>query len=148
LWKGQPSGRTPGGSPTNRPDPGFHGLIAVAGRFCLYGHDRGSPPGSRREPRCDSHRFLHMRQKPSSKKTAAPSDPITLGQMRELGVRSLYITCSACGYASTVNVDDWQDDVLIEPFGPSVKCAKWGHLGGVVRPDWSGLRGGAGDRGH
>jgi ribosomal protein L37E len=80
-----------------------------------------------------------MRQKRPSKKTMAPSDPATLGAMRELGVRSLYITCSACGYASTVNADDWRDDVLIKSFGPNVKCAKCGHVGGVVRPDWSEL---------
>jgi hypothetical protein len=49
-----------------------------------------------------------MRQKRPSKKTMASSDPATLGGMRELGVRSLYITCSACGYASTVNADDWR----------------------------------------
>jgi hypothetical protein len=86
-----------------------------------------------------------MRQKRSSTKTMAPADPATLGGMRDLGVRSLYITCIACGYASTVNADDWQDDVLIESFGPSVQCAKCGHVGGVVRPDWSELRGAAGN---
>jgi hypothetical protein len=72
-----------------------------------------------------------MRPKPSSQ-------PITLGQMRASGVRSVNITCSSCGYASTVNADDWQDDVLIESFGPyakCAKCAKCGHVGGVARPD-------------
>ena len=87
-----------------------------------------------------------MRQKRPSKKTAAPSDPTTLGQMRDLGVRSLYITCSACGYARTVNADDWQDDFQINSFGPYVQCAKCGHVGGIVRPDWSELRGVAGNR--
>jgi hypothetical protein len=46
-----------------------------------------------------------------------PTQPVMLGQMRALGMRSLYVTCSACGYASTVNVDDWQDDVFITSFG-------------------------------
>jgi hypothetical protein len=67
-----------------------------------------------------------------------PEQPVTLGGMRALGVRSVYVTCSACGYASTVNVDDWQDDVFITSFGPHVRCAKCGNLGAVARPDWTG----------
>jgi hypothetical protein len=65
----------------------------------------------------------------------ARADPATLRGMRDLGVRSLYITCSACGYASTVNADDSQDDVLIESFGPLAQCAKCRHVGGVARPE-------------
>jgi ribosomal protein L37E len=94
-------------------------------------------PGRRDPPwnhRRDFALFPRMSKKP-------PEQPVTLGGMRALGVRSVYATCSACGYASTVNVDDWQDDVLIESFGPHVKCAKCGHLGGNVRPDWTELRG-------
>jgi hypothetical protein len=75
-----------------------------------------------------------------------PTQPMMLGQMRALGVRSVYVTCSACGYASTVNVDDWQDDVFITSFGPHARCAKRGHLGGNVRPDWTQLRGMAATR--
>jgi ribosomal protein L37E len=55
-------------------------------------------------------------------------------------VRSVYATCRACGYTSTVNVDDWQDDVPITSFGPHARCAKCGHLGAVVQPDWTELR--------
>jgi hypothetical protein len=61
--------------------------------------------------------------------------------MRVLGVRSVYATCNACGYASAFNVDDWQDDVVIKSFGPHVQCATCGHLGAVVRPDWTETRG-------
>lgn len=70
-----------------------------------------------------------------------PTDPTTLGEMRALGVRSLYITCSSCGFASTLNVDDWQDDVLVTSFAPHMRCAKCGNLGAVARPDWTELRG-------
>jgi hypothetical protein len=69
-----------------------------------------------------------------------PAQPVMLGQMRALGVQSVYVTCSACGYASTVNVDAWQDDVFITSFGPHVRCAKCGNLGAVVRPDWTELQ--------
>ena len=61
--------------------------------------------------------------------------------VRALGMRSVYLTCSACGYASTFNVNDWQDDVFITSFSPYARCAKCGHLGANVRPDWTQLRG-------
>jgi hypothetical protein len=44
------------------------------------------------------------------------------------------------------NVDDWQDDTFINSFSPYVKCAKCGHVGGGVRPDWRELRGVADNR--
>jgi hypothetical protein len=81
------------------------------------------------------------------KKPSAPSgikrppQPEMLGDMRALGVWSVYITCSACGYASTVNVDDRQDDVVIRSLGLQVQCAKCGNLGAVVQPDWTELPG-------
>lgn len=66
--------------------------------------------------------------------------PETLGDMRALGVRLVYITCSACGYASTVNVDDRQD-VVIRSLGLHVQCTKCGNLGVIVQPGWTELRG-------
>ncbi len=66
--------------------------------------------------------------------------------MRALGLRSVYITCSACGSASTVKIDDIDDDVMVISLGPHVRCAACGNLGGVVRPDWSELRGVVGNR--
>ena len=81
-----------------------------------------------------------------SKKAAAPAYSETLGDMRALGVGSVYITCSACGSASTVNVDHKDDDVMVTSLAPHVRCAVCGRLGGVVRPDWSELRGVVGSR--
>ncbi len=43
--------------------------------------------------------------------------------MRALGLRSVYITCSACGSASTLNVDDLDDDVMVTSLSPHVRCA-------------------------
>jgi hypothetical protein len=93
-----------------------------------------------------------MGQKPPSKKAAAApvrrrsGDPRTVGDMRALGLRSVYITCNACGSASTVNVDDKDDDVMVTSLAQHVRCAVCGNLGGVVRPDWSELRGVVGNR--
>jgi hypothetical protein len=98
--------------------------------------------GRRRRNLAGAAAFTRMGKKPPVPSASErPSQPVTLGGMRVLGVRSVYVTCSACGYASTVNVDDWEDDVFITSFGPYVKCAKCGHLGAVVRPDWTELPG-------
>jgi hypothetical protein len=55
--------------------------------------------------------------------------------------RSLVVTCTACGYHTTFNVDEWPDEVLMPSFGPHIACTKCGHLGASVRPDWTQLRG-------
>jgi hypothetical protein len=34
-------------------------------------------------------------------------------------MRSLEITCRSCGFASTLNVSEWQDDVLLNKTGTS-----------------------------
>jgi hypothetical protein len=39
-----------------------------------------------------------------------PIRPMILGNMRQNGVRGLFVTCSSCGYHSEVNVDAWPDD--------------------------------------
>jgi len=40
-----------------------------------------------------------------------PIRPMTLGNMYQNGVRGLYVTCSACGHHTELNVDAWPDDV-------------------------------------
>jgi hypothetical protein len=94
------------------------------------------------EPSPRLRRLARMGKKPPAPSgIKRPSQPETLGDMRALGVRSVYVTCSACGYASTVNVDDRQDDVVIRSLGLHVQCEKCGNLGAVVQPDWTELRG-------
>jgi hypothetical protein len=96
----------------------------------------------RREPSPRLRRLARMGEKPSEPPVSKrPTQPVTLGDMRVLGVRSVYVTCGACGYASTLNVDDEPDDVMITSFAPHMRCAKCGNLGAVVRPDWTELRG-------
>ena len=75
-----------------------------------------------------------------SVKTRELTRPMTLGNMRGLGPRSLDVTCTACGYHTTFNVDDWPDEVLVPSFGPRMRCTKCGHLGANVMPNWRQLR--------
>ncbi len=82
------------------------------------------------------------RKKPPtpSVKTRELTRPMTLGNMRSLGPRSLDVTCTACGYHTTFNVDAWPDEVLVPSFGPRMRCTRCGHLGANVMPDWRQLR--------
>jgi hypothetical protein len=42
-----------------------------------------------------------------------PGPPMTLGNMRELGVRSLAVTCELCHHEAVLQADDWGDTVLV-----------------------------------
>jgi hypothetical protein len=66
-----------------------------------------------------------------------PIRSMTLGNMRQNGVRGLFVTCLTCGYHSEVNVDEWPDDVPVPSFGPRMRCTKRGKLGATARPNWS-----------
>ena len=48
------------------------------------------------------------------------TSPMTLGNMRENGVRSLLVTCSnvTCRHEKIVNVDAYGDDLFVPSFGP------------------------------
>jgi hypothetical protein len=66
--------------------------------------------------------------------------PMTLGNMRSLGPRDLDVTCKACGYHTTVNMDAWPDEEPVPAFGRRMRCTKCGHLSASARPDWTQRR--------
>src|SRR5262249_50035423 len=57
-----------------------------------------------------------------------------LGNIRQNGVRGLFVTCQACGYHTEVNVDAWLDDVPVPSFGPRMRCSQCGKLGATAIP--------------
>ena len=62
-----------------------------------------------------------------------PTKPMTLGNMRSLGVRSLFATCLTCGSKTEVNVDAWPNDVPVPSFTRHMRC---GNLGASAIPNW------------
>jgi hypothetical protein len=42
---------------------------------------------------------------------------MTLGNMRELGVRSLFVSCWNCHHQAVLCADRWPDDVAVPTFG-------------------------------
>jgi hypothetical protein len=65
---------------------------------------------------------------------------MTLGNMRELGVRHLIAFClhDACRDQDVIDVSKYPDDVEVPSFQRGVKCGKCGRRGRWVnvRPNW------------
>jgi hypothetical protein len=65
-----------------------------------------------------------------------PIEPMTLGNMRANGVRSLDVCCWVCRHRTILSADRWSDDVPVPTFGPRMVCTKCGTIGADVRPNW------------
>ena len=61
---------------------------------------------------------------------------MTLGNMRELGVRSLAVTCDLCHHRAVLPAESWGDAVLVRDFRPRMVCTRCGIVGADARPDW------------
>ena len=55
-----------------------------------------------------------------------PIEPITPGNMRQLGVRSLDASCWNCDHQAVLSADRWPDDVAVPTFGPRMVCTGCG----------------------
>jgi hypothetical protein len=75
-----------------------------------------------------------MASKP--KQPAGP--PMTLGNMRHLGVQRLIASCLNPSCRQRIDVSKFPDDVEVPSFGRKVVCAKCGARGRHfdVRPNW------------
>jgi hypothetical protein len=58
-----------------------------------------------------------------------PFHPITLGNMRELGVRSLAVTCELCHHEEVLPADKWSDAVPVRALRPRMVCTRCGIVG-------------------
>ena len=69
-----------------------------------------------------------------------PGQPMTLGNMRKLGVQRLVATClnDACRHQGLIDVSKYPDDIEVPSFASKIVCAKCGARGRRidVRPNW------------
>jgi hypothetical protein len=67
-----------------------------------------------------------------------PIEPMTLGNMRANGVRTLAVWCDGLGHHHRVlDVSAYADDVPVPSFGPRMVCTECGDIGADARPNWS-----------
>jgi hypothetical protein len=66
-----------------------------------------------------------------------PIEPMDLANMRQNGVRSLWIQCNQCRHTTVMNVDHLPGDLTLPSFGPRMVCTKCGTIGADARPNWS-----------
>jgi hypothetical protein len=63
-------------------------------------------------------------------------EPMTLGNMRANGVRSLDVSCWVCHHNAIVSAEARLDDVPVSAFGPRMVCTVCGIIGADARPNW------------
>jgi hypothetical protein len=65
--------------------------------------------------------------------------PMTLGNMRANGVRSVVVSCANvnCRHEAIVKVDSLPDDVPVPSLGLRMRCLRCGQLGADARPNWN-----------
>ncbi len=73
-------------------------------------------------------------------KARYPITPMTLGNMRKLGARSLAVTCELCHHGAVLCADLWGDAVLVRAFRPHMVCTRCGIVGADARPNWREFR--------
>jgi hypothetical protein len=61
-----------------------------------------------------------------------PIEPMTLGNMRELGVRSLDVSRWNCHHQAVLSADRWPDEVAVPSFGPRMVSI----IGADARLNW------------
>jgi hypothetical protein len=61
---------------------------------------------------------------------------MTLGNMRENGVRSLAVSCWLCHHETVLSANRWPDHVPAPSFGQRMVCTSCGIVGADARPNW------------
>jgi hypothetical protein len=65
--------------------------------------------------------------------------PMTIGNMRANGVRSLIVICTnvTCRHEAIVNVDGQSDAAFVPALSRLMRCQQCGQRGADVRPNWN-----------
>jgi hypothetical protein len=63
-------------------------------------------------------------------------EPMTLGNMRSNGVRTLAVSCWNCHHEAVLSAEPWPDHVPVPSFGPRMVCTQCGITGADARPNW------------
>jgi len=73
------------------------------------------------------------------KRDQLTSEPMTLANMRQNGVRRLLVYCTGvrCWHSATVDADFLAGDVVLKSLEPRMVCSRCGLIGADVRPNWS-----------
>jgi hypothetical protein len=59
-----------------------------------------------------------------------------LANMRENGVRSLWVQRNQCRHTTVMNVDHLPGDLTVPSFGSRLVCTNCGTIGADARPNW------------
>ncbi|MGO4871779.1 MAG: hypothetical protein ACLPGW_14415 [Roseiarcus sp.] len=68
--------------------------------------------------------------------TAYKGPPMTLGNMRENGVRAVTATCEDCGHKADVVVDQFPDTVAVPEARRRLRCSQCDGKRINTRPAW------------
>jgi hypothetical protein len=70
-----------------------------------------------------------------AKQKHPPGEPMTLGNMRQLGVHRLVASClkDACRHQGLIDVSKYPDDTEVPSFASKIVCAKCGARGRHIR---------------
>ena len=87
-------------------------------------------------------RRTRARQSGMAQLRRSPGPPMTLGNLRQLGVRGLIVACldANCRHETTLGVDDYADEVEVPSFAPRLVCSKCGGNRVDVRPNWKEMK--------
>jgi hypothetical protein len=66
--------------------------------------------------------------------------PMTLGNMRANGVRSLDVCCWLCHHRAIPSADPWPDHMPVPAFGLRMVCTRCGIIGADARPNGGNSR--------
>jgi hypothetical protein len=64
---------------------------------------------------------------------------ITLGEMRQMGVRGVLVYCAdyRCSHSVALSADRWSDELYLSDVEPRFICTACGRRGADIRPDFN-----------